>query len=129
MASAAAISSSEAIAAAMYQPAIGRGPKRVSICSRPRALSRSFDAAEPFLPLRALRERNRIEHGRALIAQHRKSAADRAGRFVLAIAARRVKVDAGAGHQRDRPFHRADNLAERDLLGGPGELIAALGPA
>ena len=72
-------------------------------------------AAEPLLPARALRERDRIQHGGALVAQDCEGAADRARRLVVAVAAWRVEIDAGAGHQRDRPFHRADDLAERDL--------------
>src|SRR4051794_9281322 len=104
IAAAPAMSSSEAIAAGMYQPASGRGVKRWSIPVPCRLLiSCSFAAAEPFLPLRALGERNRIEHGRALVAEHRERAADRAGGFVLAIATWRIKIDACAGNQRNRP--------------------------
>src|SRR4051812_7763386 len=86
-------------------------------------------AAEALFPIGALGERNRVEHLRALVAKHREGAPDRAGRFVLAVAARRVIIDARAGHEGDRPFHRADNLAERDLVRFAGEPVAALGAA
>src|SRR5436305_212170 len=108
------MNSSDATAAIMYQPATGRGVKRSSIpIPLLSGISASLAAAQAFLPLSALRERNRIEHGRALVAQDREGAADGAGRFVLAIAARRIMVDACARDQRDRPFERAHHLAER----------------
>src|SRR6185312_4881922 len=66
---------------------------------------RSSLAHEAFFPLRALRERNRIQHRRALVTKNGKGAADRTGRFVMAIAAGCVEVGAGAGHQCDRSLH------------------------
>jgi hypothetical protein len=47
----------------------------------------------------------------------------------VAVAAWRVEIDAGAGNQRDRPFHRAHDLAERDQIGGPRQSVATLGAA
>ena len=49
-------------------------------------------------PLRRLRQRDAVEHRGALIAQDRESAADSARRFIVTVTARRVEVDAGAGH-------------------------------
>src|SRR5690348_16371473 len=56
--------------------------------------ARLFVGAEPLFPLRALGERDGIEHGGALVAKDREGAADRAVRFVMAVAARRVEIDA-----------------------------------
>src|SRR5438270_13667787 len=81
---------------------------------------------QPLLPLRPLRERDRIEQLGGLVADVRKGAADGAGRLVVAIAARRVEIDAGAGHQSDRPFHCPDDVAERNLIGRAGQAVAAL---
>src|SRR6476469_3529906 len=88
-----------------------------------RALLRDSEA---LLPLRAFGQRDGIEHGRALVAQDGERAADRAGRLVVAVAARRVEVDTGAGDERDRTFHGADDLAERNLARRTRQLVAAL---
>src|SRR6185503_11294154 len=78
--------------------------------------------------MRALGKGDRVQHRRALVAKDRESSTNRAGRFVVAIAAWRVEIDTGAGDERDRPLHRSDDLTERDLLRRAREPIAALGP-
>src|SRR5690349_108098 len=118
------MNSSEATVAMMNQAAMGWGVKRSSVSIRSPVIP-----PDPLLPLRSLRERDGIQHRRALVAHDGEGAADRAGRLVLAVAARRVEIDAGAGHERDRPLHRANDLPERDLLGRAREAVAALGPA
>ena len=94
----------------MYQPATGRG-----LYDRPFELP--YFSAQPFFPVGAFGQRNRIENRRALVAQDGEGAADRARRFILTVAARRVEIDARAGDERDRSFHRPHDLTERDLLG------------
>src|SRR3954467_4925674 len=58
--------------------------------------ARLFAAAEPLFPPGALRERYRVQRNRALVAKDGEGAADRAGRLVVAVAARRVEIDARA---------------------------------
>ena len=72
---------------------------------------------------------NGVERGGALVAKDREGAADGAGRLVMAVAARRVVIDACAGHRGDRPFHRANDLAERNLARRARQRVAALGSA
>ena len=79
--------------------------------------------------MRSFGERNRIENLRALVAKDGERAADRAGRFIVAVAAWSVEIDARAGDERNRTFHRPDDFAERDLPGRAGEPVAALWPA
>src|SRR5690242_12463050 len=88
-----------------YQRAIGRGVKRSSNVPSPLLVTN-----EALLPLGALGQRDRIQHRGALVAKDREGAADGAGRLVVAVAAWRVEIDARAGNERDRPFHRTDDL-------------------
>src|SRR5439155_23680490 len=73
-----------------------------------------------------LRKRDRVQHCGALVAQDGERPADGARRLVLAVAARRVEVDAGAGNEGDRTLHRSHDLAERNLVRRPRELVPAL---
>src|SRR4051812_19505821 len=115
------MNSSDAIAAQMNQPASGWRAYS-SFMLVPPASTRLFAASEPFFPIGAFGERNGVEHRGALVAEDHESAADRASGLVVAIATGRIEVHAGAGHESDGAFHRADDLAEGDFLGRTGEL-------
>src|SRR6185369_1279800 len=80
-----------AIAAGIYQRATGRVSNPGFMIDLP-----LFVRSEPLFPTRAFGERDGIEDGRALVAKDRKSAADGAGRLVVAVAAGRIIVDARA---------------------------------
>src|SRR5438045_1836812 len=56
----------------------------------------AFLAAHTLFPASTLGEGDGIQHRSALIAQDREGAPDGAGRLVLTVAARRIKVHAGA---------------------------------
>src|SRR6187551_2060122 len=90
-------------------------PQELRSSCPPLETSDLFVCFKALFPARALGQRYRVQHGRALVAQDCERASDRAGGLVLAVAARRVEIDAGARDQRNRAFHRTDDLAERNI--------------
>lgn len=58
--------------------------------------ARLFADRQALLPARAFGKRDRVEHGGALVAQDGEGPADRAGRLVMAVAARGIEIDACA---------------------------------
>src|SRR6185503_3019718 len=112
-----AMTASETIAAIMYQRASGCGVKRLSIVPPLPPGRRLFRDRKPLLPLRPLGERNRVQYRGALVAKNSECPANGTGGFVVAVAARRIEIDACARNERNRPFHRPDDLSEGNIFG------------
>src|SRR6185369_149748 len=85
------MNNSAAIAAGIYQRAIGRVSSPEFMIDLP-----LFVRSEPLFPTRAFGERDGIEDGRALVAKDGEGAANGAGRLVVAVAARGIIIDARA---------------------------------